>query len=70
MVQNQVTTRISREDYSRMLKCCADQGLTPYQYLQTLITGDLDSYSEHLKEIESTGITITREPEKFIRITG
>ena len=32
-----------------MLKCCADLGFTPYEYLQKLIIEDLDSYSEHLK---------------------
>ncbi|MBA7542483.1 hypothetical protein ES705_34804 [subsurface metagenome] len=49
MVQNQVTTRISQGDYSKMLKCCADLGCTPYEYLQKLIIDDLNSYSEHLK---------------------
>jgi len=70
MVQNQVTTRISQADYSRMLKCCAEGGCTPYQYLQKLIVDDLNSYSEHLKSLNPGGITITRDPEKVIKITG
>ena len=61
MVQRQVTTRISKEDYSKVLKLCADLGFTPYEYFQKLVTGDLDSYSEHLKSLDPGGIALTRE---------
>lgn len=73
MVQRQVTTRISREDYSRMLKLCADLGFTPYEYFQDLIVNDCSAYEEHLKDldnldhnldpIEAENIDITPEPE-------
>ncbi|GAI63532.1 unnamed protein product [marine sediment metagenome] len=66
MVQKQVATRISKEDYSRMLKCCADGNCTPYEYLQKLVINDLNSYSEHLKTDNPGGITIVDQfKEKF-----
>jgi hypothetical protein len=66
MVQNQVATRISQGDYSRMLNRCADGGCSPYEYLQKLIIDDLNSYSEHLKTDNPGGITIVDEfKEKF-----
>ena len=69
MVQNQVATRISKGDYSRMLRCCAEGNCTPYQYLQKLIIDDLNSYSEHLKTVDPGGITIVDEFKEALGMT-
>lgn len=67
MVQNQITTRVSPENYSKMLRRCADGNCTPYQYLQNLVVEDLNNYAEFLDREgpegegpEKHGITITR----------
>ncbi len=59
MSEKMVATRITRENYSKLLgKCQALGGCSPYEYLRILIETDMMEDTTNVN-VDETGINIT-----------